>query len=209
MTDKTTPPNNSSLFILIIPLAFISIILIKTWKVILTIIFLGVGWRVWQQYEWQQFKQQIDPYFKSLMQDKRGSLTVLDLAKTAQIPNNLASKYLLSKARQYGAELLSYGDDRDTYYFLTAGVIQGILADSEPDTISSKFVPPSPAELLGSLEDKLPDSSIHQSLSTSSAIDTPATTKVETSPQIANSASVLKESPSERGSIDYFPDTAT
>ena len=209
MIDKTTPSNNSSLFILIIPLAFISIILIKTWKVILSIIFLGVGWRVWQQYEWQQFRQQIDPYFKNLMQDKRGILTVLDLAKTAQIPNSLASKYLLSKARQYGAELLSYGDDRDTYYFLTAGVIQGILADSEPDTISQKFVPPSPAELAGFLKDKQPGSPLPHSLSTSSTINIPTATKVEPAPQTANSASALQESPSERGSIDYFPDPTT
>ncbi len=210
MTDKTTASNNSSLFILIIPLALISIILIKTWKVIISIIFLGVSWRIWQQYEWQQFKQQVDPYFKDLMQEKRGNLTVSDLAEVAQIPNNLASKYLLSKARQYGAELMSYGDDRDTYYFLTAGVLQEILADSEPEIPSAKFIPPSPEELAGLRENKLAESVVDHEVSANLAIETSATERLEISPQsTTNLGSTLGESTSERGSIDYFPDTAT
>lgn len=209
MIEKTTASNNSSLFILIIPLAFISVILIKTWKVILGMIFLGVSWRIWQQYEWQQFKQQVDPYFRDLMQDKRGNLTVLDLAQAAQIPNNLASKYLLSKARQYGAELMSYGDDRDTYYFLTAGVLQAILADSEPETTPDKFVPPSPNEIAGLVEDKMADLPAHHSLPESSAIETSTTEKSEIAPQPASLANTLGEATSERGSIDYFPDTAS
>lgn len=224
MTEKTTTANNSSLFILILPLAFISVILIKTWKVILGMIFLGISWRIWQQYEWQQFKQQVDPYFRDLMQDKRGNLTVLDLAQTAQIPNNLASKYLLSKARQYGAELMSYGDDRDTYYFLTAGVLQAILADSEPETSSTKFIPPSPEELAGLIEDKLSDSPSNQLhdhaidyvVPASSAIETSATEKVEIVSQsttlgntLGEAGNTLGEANGDRGSIDYFPDTAT
>jgi hypothetical protein len=216
MTEKTTVSNNSSLFILILPLALISIVLIKTWKVIISIIFLGVGWRIWQQYEWQQFKQQVDPYFRDLMQDKRGNLTVLDLAQAAQIPSNLASKYLLSKARQYGAELMSYGDDRDTYYFLTAGVLQAILADSEPETPATKFIPPSPEELTGLIKDKisdsppnqLPDYAINHSIPANSAIETSATEKVDLAPQSTTLGNTLGEATSDRGSIDYFPDTA-
>jgi hypothetical protein len=209
MPEKTTTSNNSSLFILILPLAFISVILIKTWKVILGMIFLGISWRIWQQYEWQQFKQQVDPYFRDLMQDKRGNLTVLDLAQAAQIPSNLASKYLLSKARQYGAELMSYGDDRDTYYFLTAGVLQAILADSEPETPVTSFIPPSPEELAGLIENKLDNSVVDHAVPASSAIETAATEKVEIVSQSTNLGNTLGESTSERGSIDYFPDTAT
>ena len=214
MTEKNTASNNSSLFIVIIPLALISIILIKTWKVIISIIFLGVGWRIWQQYEWQQFKQQVDPYFHSLMQDKRGNLTVADLAEAAQIPYPLASKYLLSKARQYGAELMSYGDDRDTYYFLTAKVIQEILADSEPETPAAKFIPPSPAEIAELLAAKVADSAIeHPITPVNSAIEASTPEKLEEKLDPAapstNLENTLGKSPSERGSIDYFPDTAT
>lgn len=208
MTEKTTASNNSSLFILIIPLALISIVLIKTWKVIISMIFLGVGWRIWQQYEWQQFKQQVDPYFKDLMQEKRGNLTVLDLAEAAQIPSNLSGKYLLSKARQYGAELMSYGDDRDTYFFLTAGVLQAILADSEPETPAAKFIPLSTEELDELRANKLADSAVDHAIPTGSAIETSATEKSEIAPQAPTVGNTLGASSGERGSIDYFPDTA-
>ena len=209
MTEKTTTSNNSSLFILILPLALISVILIKTWKVIIGMIFLGVSWRIWQQYEWQQFKQQVDPYFKDLMQDKRGNVSVLDLAQAAQIPNNLASKYLLSKARQYGAELMSYGDDRDTYFFLTAGVLQAILADSEPEIPATKFIQPSPEELARLSKDNLADSAVDHAVPASSAIENSTTEKVEIAPQSPNLGNTLGEPAIKRGSIDYFPDTQT
>jgi|GEM_PF-2635540 len=211
MTEKNTGSENSSLFILIIPLALIAVVAIKTWKLVLSVVFLGVSWRLWQQYTWQQTKQQIDPYFKTLLQDKRGNVTVLDLAQTAEISSAIASRYLLNKAQYYGAELLSYGDDRDTYYFLTAGVIQDILADSEPD--SSDFVlatlPPNtsfpPSQSVDPMADPLPDHSLTTILPEVSP--TPDSEAVpQTSQQVVTT---LEEATIERRSIDYFPDINT
>jgi len=197
--------DGSSLLIIAIPFALFIIVVIKTWKLILAIIFLGAGWRFWQQYEWQQAKAGIDPTFQLLLKDKRGSITVLDLTQAAQIPSSLASKYLLSKARLYGAQLLSYGDDRDTYHFLTAGVLQDILADSEPETIDTPRSPVLDKEVYGyalptlNHEENSSIAAVAASSSTSPPISPPAS-HPENLPEYSS------EKIESRQSIDYFPD---
>lgn len=194
--------DNSSLFIVAIPLALFIIVLIKTWKLILAIIFLGVGWRFWQQYEWQQAKAGIDPTFQLLLKDNRGSITVLDLTQAAQIPSSLASKYLLSKARLYGAQLLSFGDDRDTYHFLTAGVIQDILTDSEPEITS-----PPVNSVLGK---EIYDYAFPNLTYEDSHEESPSIAGVAANPPTSHPESLAEHSPEKiesRQSIDYFPDT--
>ena len=209
MTEKTTDLGSSSLFVVIIPLALVTVLLVKTWKIIATVIALGIGWQIWQQYEWKQTIQQIDPYFQGLLQEQRGNLTVADLVQKTQIPEAIASRYLLGKARHYGAELLSFGDDRDTYYFLTAGVIQGILADSEPEAAPTKFVPPviSPETIATSSavtnQTQLPSVPSHQERTT------PVISEIGNSTQTPVSVVDPAETKEERQSIDYFPDSHT
>ncbi len=197
--------DGSSLLIVAIPFALFVIVLIKTWKLILAIIFLGAGWQFWQQYEWQQAKAGIDPTFQLLLKDNRGSITVLDLTQAAQIPSSLASKYLLSKARLYGAQLLSYGDDRDTYHFLTAGVLQDILADSEPETTD---VPESPVLDKEVYDYALPTLNHEESPSIAVVATSPSTSPSTSPPtnQPENLAEQLSEKIDSRQSIDYFPD---
>ncbi|NJL89502.1 MAG: hypothetical protein HC916_06630 [Coleofasciculaceae cyanobacterium SM2_1_6] len=193
--------DDSSLFIIAIPFALFVIVVVKTWKLILAIIFLGVGWRFWQQYEWQQTKAGIDPTFQLLLKDNRGSITVLDLTQAAQIPSSLASKYLLGKARLYGAQLLSYGDDRDTYHFLTAGILQDILADSEPETTDPPRSPALDKEVYSYALPALSHENSHE--------ETPSIAGVAANPPTTHSENLAEHSAEKiesRQSIDYFPD---
>lgn len=190
--------DDSSLFIIAIPLALFIIVLIKTWKLILAVVLLGVGWRFLQQYEWQQTKAGIDPVFQLLLKENRGSITVQDLTQAAQIPNFLSSKYLLSKARLYGAQLLSYGDDRDTYYFLTAGVLQDILADSEPEMTDSPASPILDKEVYNY---NFPTLNHEENSSIAGVVASPPASHPENLPEHSS------EKIESRQSIDYFPET--
>ncbi len=177
MSTKTPEYNSNVYFILIIPVAISLLILIKTWKLILSLVFLGSGWRVWQQYEWKKIASQIHPTFQNLVRANGGRLNVLELSLKANITSKVASRYLLDRAYEYGAQLHSFGDERDTYYFMTTGALRTILAESEP--VSSA--------------PRLPMPAIDYS-------QAPATPIADSSPEST------PETPSPSKSVDYFPE---
>jgi hypothetical protein len=129
---KTTSSSNSGCLIVIFPFAVIVTVLFIAWRVLLTMLIGGLGWRLWQNYQWKQFSLQINPFFHSLLLENQGSITPLDLALKANISGISAKNYLEAKAEEFGAQRQEYEGKGTVYYFLTSGTLGRIFDDSEP-----------------------------------------------------------------------------
>lgn len=132
MTGKVLDNSATGILILIIPIAFVIIVLYKLWPFLLALAILVIAWRVWQNYQWQQWSRQVNPYFNQLIKDNRGCLTPVDLSLKANLTGGAAKLFLERKAEEYGAQRKIVKDRGVVYYFLTAGVLNTIFDDSDP-----------------------------------------------------------------------------
>jgi hypothetical protein len=132
MTGKVINSNASGLLVLIIPIAFLIVLLFQAWPVLLALFVLSVTAQVWQQYQWQKWSQQVNPYFNQLIKDNQGCLTPLDLAMKANLSGSAAQRYLDKKAEEFGAQRREYEDKGTVYYFLTASALGSIFEESVP-----------------------------------------------------------------------------
>ena len=129
---KTTSSSNTGCLIVIFPFAVIVTVLFIAWRVLLTMLIGGLGWRLWQNYQWKQFSLQINPFFHSLLLENQGTITPLDLALKANISGISAKNYLEAKAEEFGAQRQEYEGKGTVYYFLTSGTLGRIFDESEP-----------------------------------------------------------------------------
>ncbi len=129
---KTTSSSNTGCLIVIFPFAVIVTVLFIAWRALLTMLIGGLGWRLWQNYQWKQFSLQINPFFHSLLLENQGAITPLDLALKANISGMSAKNYLEAKAEEFGAQRQEYEGKGTVYYFLTSGTLGRIFDDSEP-----------------------------------------------------------------------------
>ncbi|MGV2828673.1 hypothetical protein [Myxosarcina sp. GI1(2024)] len=136
MTGK--PLNNSSagILILILPLALSIVILYKLWPLLLLLALSIVAFRIWQNYQWQKWCAQVNPYFNQLIKENRGYLTPVDLSLKANLTAKAAKSFLEGKASDYGVAPKIIPDKGIVYYFPTASALGSILDDSEPETES-------------------------------------------------------------------------
>ena len=131
MTGKVLDNSATGILILIIPIAFVIIVLYKLWPFLLALAILVIAWRVWQNYQWQKWSRQVNPYFNQLIKDNRGCLTPVDLSLKANLTGGAAKLFLERKAEEYGAQRKIVKDRGVVYYFLTAGVLNTIFDDSD------------------------------------------------------------------------------
>jgi len=66
MTGKEINSSASGLLVLILPIAFLIVLLFKAWPVLLAVFAISISLRIWQQYQWQQWSKQVNPYFNQL-----------------------------------------------------------------------------------------------------------------------------------------------
>ena len=118
---------------LIFPFALVMVIIIKAWLWVVLLIGLVIGWKFWQKHQWQQLTSEVNPFFKQLIKENQGCLTVLDLSLKADLTAKVARRFLEGKAEEYGAQRQVYEDQQDIVYcFLTASALGSIFDASEP-----------------------------------------------------------------------------
>lgn len=132
MTGKVIDSSAHRLLILILPIAFLVVVLVKAWPVLLALFLISISWIVWQQYQWKQWSQQVNPFFNQLIKENQGCLTPLDLSVKANLSGSAAKRYLEKRAEEFGAQRRVYEDKGPVYYFLTASALGSIFEDSEP-----------------------------------------------------------------------------
>jgi hypothetical protein len=133
MTGKVIDSGANGTLLVLLPLALAIMVLFVAWPLFVGLFGLGLAWKLWQTYQWQQLSQKIDPTFNQLVQANQGCLTVLDISMKANLTANTAKWYLERKAEQYGAVRRLYQDQGIVYYFLTASALGSIFDDSEPE----------------------------------------------------------------------------
>lgn len=132
MTGKVIDSSPTSLLVLIIPIAFLIVLLFKAWPVLLALLIFSISLKIWQQFQWKQWSTQVNPYFNQLIKDNQGCLTPLDLSMKANLSGADAQRYLDKKAEEFGAQRQVYEDKGTVYYFLTASALGSIFDESEP-----------------------------------------------------------------------------
>ena len=148
MTGKVIDSSANNLLILILPIAFLIVLLFKAWPALLALLIISICFQVWQQYQWKQWSKQVNPHFNQLIKENQGCLTVMDLHLKAGISAPAATRYLDKRAEEFGAQRQVYEDKGTVYYFLTASALGSMFEESEP-TVEPED------ELLGSQRPKL------------------------------------------------------
>lgn len=126
--------------VLLLPISFLIIFLVSTWRFLLALVVLIIGFNIWQQYQWQQWCQRVNPVFHQLVRENQGKITPMDLAIRGSFPGPTAKRYLDGKASEFGASIVNAGSGSEVYYFITASILGNILDSSEP---VKKFPAPS------------------------------------------------------------------
>ncbi|MEQ8959646.1 MAG: hypothetical protein RLP02_17275 [Coleofasciculus sp. C2-GNP5-27] len=132
MTGKVIDSSTTGILILLLPIAFVFVLLFKTWPYLLALLVVIILLKIWQQYRWLQWSKQVNPFFNQLIKDNQGCLTPLDLSIKANISGTAAQRYLDRKAEEFGAKRRDYEDKGIVYYFLTANALGSIFESSEP-----------------------------------------------------------------------------
>jgi hypothetical protein len=132
MSENTIESNGKTFLILILPISFVIIFLVSTWRILLTLLLLLIGFNLWQQYRWENWCEQVNPIFYQLIRENQGKITPMDLAIKGDFSGAVAKRYLDGKAKEFGASILDPEDDNQSYYFMNVSILGGILDSSEP-----------------------------------------------------------------------------
>ena len=215
MTGKVLDSGASGALVLILPMALVIVVLLTAWPVILLLIALSIGVRIWQNHQWKQWCKQIDPFFHQLIKANQGCLTPMDLSLTANLTGRGAKQFLDKKAEEYGAQRKE-GDKGTVYYFLTASALGSIFDDSEPSELdealepdqlasaSSIDVPQSSASNIAQLvelEKQASDDSSQTKSEQESASDKPSEAQTDSQAKLAHSESQSSASVEHKASI--------
>lgn len=98
MSEKTIESYGKGFLVLLLPISFLIIFLVATWRLWLGVILLVLTLNVWQFYKWQQWSQQVNPMFHQLLKENQGRITPVDLAMKGNFSGETAKRYLESKA---------------------------------------------------------------------------------------------------------------
>ncbi|MFN5893724.1 MAG: hypothetical protein ACK45Z_14000 [Dolichospermum sp.] len=140
MSEKTIENYGKSFLVLILPISFVIVLLVNTWKVLLVILLLLMVLTIWQQYTWEKWCNQVNPLFYELIRENQGKITPMDLAIKANFSGETGKRYLDAKAKDFGASVLESENEGQSYYFITASILGDILDSSE----SSEDIPRQP-----------------------------------------------------------------
>ncbi|MDJ0737725.1 MAG: hypothetical protein QNJ47_27335 [Nostocaceae cyanobacterium] len=132
MSDKAIEDYGKGYLLLLLPISFLIIFLVTTWRILLAVVVLALGLSIWQHYQWQRWCLQVNPIFNQLLLENQGKVTPIDLAMKCNFSGKTAKRYLDSKAEEFGAHKSDAEDGSKVYYFLTAKTLGSILESSEP-----------------------------------------------------------------------------
>ncbi|OKH22980.1 hypothetical protein NIES593_10960 [Hydrococcus rivularis NIES-593] len=136
MTGKVLENGTAGVLVLILPIAVALVVIFTAWPLLLLLIALSIGLKIWDNYQWQQWCKQVNPFFTQLIKENQGALTVMDLSLKANLTGRAAKRFLERKAEEYGAQRKDYKEKGTVYYFLTVSALGSIFDDS--DTISDE-----------------------------------------------------------------------
>lgn len=100
MSEKPIASNGKGFLVILLPLSFLIIFLVATWKIWLALIVLIIGFNLWQLYQWQQWSLKVNPIFHQLVQDTQGKITPMDLAIRGNFSGSAAKRYLDTKGQR-------------------------------------------------------------------------------------------------------------
>jgi len=136
MTGKIIDSGAPVALALIVPIALVLVVLYTAWPFILLVIALMIGWKIWENYQWQKLSQKVNPFFNQLVKENQGCLTQTDLSIKANLSAAVAKQFLEKKSEEYGAQRQHLNNKGTVYYFLTASAIGSMFEDSETLTNS-------------------------------------------------------------------------
>lgn len=134
MSEKIIDSSGKGFLVLLLPISFLIIFLVATWKILLVMLMVIIGFRAVQEYQWQKWTEQVNPIFNELLWETQGKITAMDLAIKGNFSGTTAKRYLDSKASEFGASIQPSQDGGEVYYFISASILGDILDSSEPVT---------------------------------------------------------------------------
>ena len=139
MTVKVLDNGSAGALVLILPLAFSFVVLYMLWPFLLLIAVAIVAFKFWQNYQWQKWCREINPYFNQLIKENQGYLTPVDLSVKANLTLKDAKIFLARKSDEYGTKPQMVVDKGVVFYFPTASALGSILDDSEPEVAVNSY----------------------------------------------------------------------
>ena len=139
MTVKVLDNGSAGILVLIIPFAFGFVVLYQLWPFLLAFAALIVALKIWQNYQWQKWCGEINPYFNQLIKENKGQVTPVDLALKANLTPRDAKSFLSRKSEEYGTQPKKVKNQGFVYYFPTASALGSILDDSEPEPVINSY----------------------------------------------------------------------
>jgi hypothetical protein len=132
MPERTITTKNATGFLLIlVPAALAMSALFVAWPYILGLTAIVVSGNIWQNYEWMKTARSIEPSFQQLIVQNRGEITPIDLSLKANISGKVATRYLVTKADEFGTRSRQYPDRGQVFYFISVSTLGDIFDDSE------------------------------------------------------------------------------
>ncbi|TAE55633.1 MAG: hypothetical protein EAZ76_04945 [Nostocales cyanobacterium] len=131
MSEKTIENYGKSFLVLILPISFVIVVVVNTWRYLLIGLLLLMVINLWQQYRWEKWSESVNPLFYQLIRENQGKITPVDLALKGNFSGKEAKRYLEGKAKEFGASVLDAENENPSYYFITASILGDILDSSE------------------------------------------------------------------------------
>lgn len=142
MPERAITTKNATGFLLIlVPAALAMSALFVAWPYILGLTAIVVSGNIWQSYEWTKTARSIEPSFQQLVVQNRGEITPIDLSLKANISGKVATRYLVTKADEFGTRSRQYPDRGQVFYFISVSTLGDIFDDSEREVAPAAIMP--------------------------------------------------------------------
>ncbi|MER3493295.1 MAG: hypothetical protein C4323_13775 [Mastigocladus sp. ERB_26_2] len=132
MSENKIEDYGKGYLVLLLPISFLIIFLVATWRLWLALIFVGLAFNIWQRYQWQRWCLQVNPLFNQLIRENQGKITPMDLAIKGNFSGEAAKRYLDGKLAEFAGNIVNSEDGGKVYYFITASTLGSIFDSSEP-----------------------------------------------------------------------------
>ncbi len=142
MPERAITTKNATGFLLIlIPAALAMSALFVAWPYILGLTAVVTAGNIWQSYEWTKTARSIEPSFQQLVVQNRGEITPIDLSLKANISGKVATRYLVTKADEFGTRSRQHPDRGRIFYFISVSTLGDIFDDSELEVEPAAIMP--------------------------------------------------------------------
>jgi hypothetical protein len=142
MPERAITTKKATGFLLIlVPAALAMSALFVAWPYILGLTVLVAGGNIWQNYEWAKTARSIEPSFQQLVVQNRGEITPIDLSLKANVSGKVATRYLVTKADEFGTRSRQSPDRGQVFYFISVSTLGDIFDDSEREVAPAAIMP--------------------------------------------------------------------